>query len=247
MGSAMISAWRATTSVLAPRSAVRASAALAACRASELAARSAEIAVATMIRASASSRYACGGGEQRATRRHLAGQQVLEQVALLAVVVDERVLLKLRVDVGGVRAGEVDVAHHRTDERQRRLVAYRRGAGALEQRIPEDLLADAESVDVILERKSGAGATHGRLADEGEILQLGATVLEQEPQLGAVVEQDLLTHVGEQAIAALCIGHDLALDRRRPAIGKRLDVVQQRREDSPALESNLLRIGQRLR
>ena len=82
-------------------------------------------------------------------------------------------------------------------------MAHRRGARALEQRVPEDLLANAEGVDVVLERKAGPGATHGRFADEGQILQPGAAVLLQQPQLRAVVEQDLLPHVGEQAIAPL--------------------------------------------
>ena len=65
------------------------------------------------------------GGEQRSARRHLAGEQVLEQVAALAVGVGHHVLLVLDVGMRGVRAGEVAVAHQGPGERQRRRLTER--------------------------------------------------------------------------------------------------------------------------
>jgi hypothetical protein len=65
------------------------------------------------------------GGGQRAVGRHVAGEQPLEEIAPLAIGVGHEVLLELDVGVARVGAREVDIAHERRGECERRLVAAR--------------------------------------------------------------------------------------------------------------------------
>jgi hypothetical protein len=104
-------------------------------------------------------------GEQRPAGREPAGEQALEQVAPLAVGVGDEVLLVLDVGTRGVGAGEVAVAHQRSRQRERGLVAGATVARDLDHRLPEHLLADAEGVDVVLQREArapGAWRRRGR-------------------------------------------------------------------------------------
>ena len=162
---------------------------------------------------------------------------MLEQVAPLAVGVGDRVLLELGVGVAGVRAGEVDVAHQRRGERERRRAALRRLAGQRDDRVPQVLLADAVGVDVVLERQPRAGAPHRGAAHEGDLLERDRAVLEQRDHVHAVVLVHLVGDVGDEAPLLLQrpVGGDLLADQADARLGDALDAVEHRGADAPAL------------
>ena len=149
------------------------------------------------------------GGQQRPPGGQLAGQQVLQQVAADPVRVRDLVLLELDVHPGGVGGGVVRVPHHRGGQRQRGLVPERRVAGPLQQRLPEDLLADPERAQVVLQGQPGPGPAHRRRPDERHAARADRPLGEQRVELHPVVPDHLVAHVGEERRVLGRVGRDL--------------------------------------
>ena len=128
---------------------------------------------------------------QRPVPGQLARQQLLEQLAALAVGIRDRPLQVLAEDVAGVGAGDLAVAHQRRGQRERGLAPAGGAAGAVEQRVPEHPVRHAVGVDVVVEVDAGAGAPGRGAAGEPQLRDRDGVLGAQAGELRAVVRPDV--------------------------------------------------------
>jgi len=157
------------------------------------------------------------------------------------VGIGDHVLLGLDVGVPRVGADEIAVPQQGRGERQGGLVTERRLAGARQDPLPEDLLADAERVQVVLEGEPGPRPSQRAPAGEGDVLECDSTLLQQQVQLHAEVLAHLVAHVHQEGRFLGGVGGDLGADRLDRRLDQGVELLQHRRQDPLALGADRVR------
>jgi hypothetical protein len=102
-------------------------------------------------------------------------------------------------------------------------------SGAGDDRVPEHLLADAERVDVVLQRQPCARPAHRGAANEADLFQGDLALLEKRGELRAVVRSDLLPDVLEEPVALRRVRGDLCAHCFDGRVHERREVREQAR------------------
>ena len=100
--------------------------------------------------------------------------------------------------------------------------------GALDDRLPHHLVADAISPEVVLERDPGPRSPHRRRPLIRDIVGGQRAPFDQGRQDRGVVAAHLVEHVGVELLALRGVRGQLGPNRRRALLGERLHALEQR-------------------
>ncbi len=174
-------------------------------------------------------------GGERAVRWQRASQQLLEEIA--ALLADRRggMLAILGVGPTGVGRREVHVAHQLRGQLQHELVVGAGPLGVRDDCVPQHLLRDPVSAQVVLQGEARSRSTHRSAALEGQLLSPRQARFDQRAQQDGVVAPELVEDLLVEWLTPVRVRRQVSAQRRERRAGKRVEVAQQRTQEALAL------------